>query len=56
MFHVRKDPINIEPDLEIQIEVVKNDDSLTEKEKERRIRKLRHKQFRLLIKGKGGIN
>ncbi len=56
MFHVRKDPINIEPSIEIQIEVVKNDESLTEKEKERRIKKLRHKQFKLMMKGKGGIN
>lgn len=56
MFHVRRDPIKMEPDLEIQIEVIQNDESLTEKEKERRIKKLKYKQFKLMMKGKGGIN
>ena len=56
MFHIIKDPIKIEPDPEIQIKVIENDESLSDKEKERKIRKIRHKQFKQMMKGKGGIN
>ena len=46
MFHIRKDPIQIEPNLELQIEVVQNNPELSEKEKKKRIKKIRLKQMK----------
>jgi hypothetical protein len=55
MFQFRKDPIQIEPDLELQIEVVQNNPNLSDKEKKKQIKKLRWKQTKQALQGKGGI-
>ena len=56
MFHVRKDPTQMNVDLGLQIEVVQNNPDLSEKEKKKQIKKLRWKQVKESLKGKGGIN
>lgn len=56
MFHIRKKPEQIEPPIELQIQVIQNNENLNEKEKKYLVKKLKRKQAIEFIKGKGGIN
>lgn len=53
MFGVRRNPDTFQVPVEIQIEAIKNNDNLTEKQKQRKIKKLEKQMVKEMFKQGG---